>query len=170
MKTVFVFVGPKGSGKSYLCGLIESVSGIKYVDSEKLFMSVQHAGVTEGDNIEKGYQLVEHEILKLLKDSDSVTLDSTGAAGGFWDMMKRIEQRADVKLISVSAPEELCIQRIRERDGMRHIEIEEDSIRKINRISSSVEFDYAFKVETDKFDRDLFFYKFMQLKNSKGKY
>lgn len=40
MKTVYLLIGPKGSGKSYIGNLIENELGIKFLNVEEFFIDL----------------------------------------------------------------------------------------------------------------------------------
>ena len=156
LKYIFVFMGPKGSGKTFLCRLIEERLGIKFLDTESVFKSIQTEGITTEENIIKAYAIIEKEIEKYLPDSDSITFESTGIADEFWRMIKRLKKKYSVKFISVYAPENICLQRIRTRNQEEHISIDETAVRQVNMLCGSLEYDSAMRVFTANPDNEKF--------------
>ena len=49
MNKVYVLVGPKGSGKSYVGRLLEREFGIEFLSIEEIFVKLQRKGVSTPD-------------------------------------------------------------------------------------------------------------------------
>jgi shikimate kinase len=148
MKTVYILIGPKGSGKTYIGQLLEQELGIPFLQVEPIFLAIK--GESDALNphyLEKGYRLVEEAVASNLQTNDSVAFDSTGAALEFKHLLARLETRYSVKLIRIHAPADLCLSRIKARDKSLQIPVSEELIETVNRLSVAAEFDYALTID-----------------------
>lgn len=60
MKTIFILIGAKGSGKSYVGRLIEKNLGIKFMLTEKIFLKIQNfRDISDKSFLKEGYETVE---------------------------------------------------------------------------------------------------------------
>ena len=128
--TLFILIGPKGSGKTYIGGRIEELTGIKFLRVEPLWLKL-----AEGED---GWERVEHEIDELFLQHDKVIIESLGAGEGFDRMYASLKDKYRVKLIKVETDLEECLRRVRSRDNADHIPVSDDKIQEYNRIAASV--------------------------------
>jgi shikimate kinase len=130
-KALYILIGPKGSGKTYIGSRIEHLTGIKFLRVEPLWL-----GLAEGEN---GWDRVEREIDGLFLQHDKVVIESLGAGQGFNQMYASLKGKYDVKLIKVETDLDECLRRVRSRDSADHIPVSDDKVREHNRIAASVD-------------------------------
>lgn len=130
-KTIFILIGPKGSGKTYIGGRIEKLTGIKFLRVEPIWLNL-----AEGED---GWDRVEREIDELFLQHEKVAIESLGAGEGFNRMYTSLKAKYDVKLIKVETDLEECLRRVRNRDKADHIPVSDEKVREYNRIAASVE-------------------------------
>ena len=64
------------------------------------------------------------------------------------NLLNRLELHAHLEIIQVYAPLELCLERIKNRDETKHIEISEVKIAEINELSVNQHLDSRFRIDT----------------------
>jgi len=130
-KVLYILIGPKGSGKTYIGSRIEELTGIKFLRVEPLWLQL-----AEGED---GWGRVEREIDALFLQHDKVVIESLGAGEGFNRMYASLKDKYKVKLIKVEADLDECLRRVRDRDNANHIPVSDDKVREYNRIAASVD-------------------------------
>ena len=130
-KTLYMLIGPKGSGKTYIGSRIEQLTGLKFLRVEPLWL-----GLAEGED---GWDRVEREIDALFLQHDKVIIESLGAGEGFNCMYASLKDKYHVKLIKVEADLDECLRRVRDRDNADHIPVSDERVREYNRIAASIE-------------------------------
>jgi predicted kinase len=147
-QTVFILIGPKGSGKSYIGELMASHLGIPFLSVEPIFLAIKNdpKGMT-GDFIAEGFKRVETTIHQRLKTNDSLVFEATGLTPYFDKMLKNLEQQYRVIKIKVFAPPETCLTRIRQRDASVHIPVSEEMITHINSACADVKLNFNLTID-----------------------
>lgn len=130
-KMLYILIGPKGSGKTYIGGRIEKLTGIKFLRVEPLWLQLA-AG-------EDGWEKVEKTIDGLFLQHEKVVIESLGAGEGFNRMYASLKARYEVKLIKVETDLEECLRRVKSRDKADHIPVSDEKVREYNRVAASVE-------------------------------
>jgi len=130
-KTLYILIGPKGSGKTYIGNRIEALTGIKFLSVEPLWLNL-----AEGED---GWGKVEETVAGLFLQHDKVIIESLGAGEGFNRMYASLKNKYTVKLIKVETDAEECFQRAMKRDGKNHIPLSEEKVREYNRIAARVQ-------------------------------
>ncbi|MCP5051194.1 MAG: ATP-binding protein [bacterium] len=150
MKTVFVLIGPKGSGKSYIGRLLEEHLSIPFLAIEPIFLRIKgERDNRDSDFIKEGYARVEEAIDSHMKHHDRILFEATGTTDYFNHLLERLESRYAVKPSRIHAPLELCFQRVRQRDASIHLPISEELIHQVNRLSQAAVFDYVLSIDNE---------------------
>jgi dephospho-CoA kinase len=92
---------------------------------------------------------VESEIRKRLSACNQITIESTGIALQFKEMIFRLKKDYSVKLVKIEADPDLCLKRIKSRDQSQHIAVSDDKIIEINKRAQSVSFDYDLVIDNN---------------------
>ena len=129
-KSIYILIGPKGSGKTYIGGRIEKLTGIKFLRVEPLWLQL-----AEGED---GWSRVEREIDTLFLQHDKMIIESLGAGEGFNRMYTSLKGKYEVKLIKVETDLEECLRRVKSRDKADHIPVSDEKVWEYNRIAASV--------------------------------
>ena len=147
MKTVYILIGAKGSGKSYIGKLIEKKTGIKFLLTEGIFIDIQNSrDISDKSFLKDGYYIVEKEIDEYLKQNEKIVIESTGAFIFFEDFLKRFQSKYNLKLIFIYTPLRLCLQRISGRDILNHIKMSDSLIKNVYKISNSLNYKYVLRI------------------------
>ena len=143
MKTVYVLIGLKGSGKTYTGKLLSERLAIPFLRVEDIFLKLRTNSPLEDQNyITRGYENVESEIRSLLSGFDEITIESTGIANQFREMITNLKKDFDVKLIKIDTDPVLCYERVKWRNHSGHIPVSDEMLAEINKLSERVCFEY----------------------------
>jgi catechol 2,3-dioxygenase-like lactoylglutathione lyase family enzyme len=150
-KAVYVLVGPKGAGKSYLGRLAEKQLGLAFVDVEALALSMPE-DERRSDLI---YARLERLVDERLRDAPDVILEVTGASphtGAFFESLRRKYQ---VRLVQLVAPPDTCLARIEARGPANQLPATPEQVREINRLSLEADFEYDLRLGNPPTDESL---------------
>jgi len=118
--TIFILIGPKGSGKTYIGSLLQRQLGIPFFRVETVWLRVKEERYSDR-YVKKGFSLVEREIDRKCKETDQLITESTAAHDEFYNFLARLKNKYQVKLICITAPPNLCLERIKARDRGRFL-------------------------------------------------
>jgi shikimate kinase len=147
MKTAYILIGPRGSGKTYVGKLIEKELGIKFFSVEPYFLDIAIASDYEAGNDElfaEAWQKIGEAIAKHFENNDKIIFESLGTFNSFKEFLKELQKKYEVKLIKIEAPQELCVSRLKNRDVASHVPMDEGLVEKINKMA--VEEKYPFDI------------------------
>jgi len=131
--SVYLLIGPKGSGKTFIGQMMQSDFGIPFVRVEEWAKKIKRdRRVTDASYVEEVFGRIEEGIRDHLRTHDSVVFESTGLSGAFDDMLKRLRSDFRVTTIGVDADDETCLARVRSRDRSAHVDVSDDEVRRIN--------------------------------------
>ena len=128
---LYILIGPKGSGKTYIGGRIEKLAGIKFLRVEPLWLQL-----AEGED---GWDKVERTIDELFNHFDKVVIESLGAGEDFNRMYASLKNKYAIKLIKVETDLDECLRRVRSRDNANHVPVSDEKVREYNRIAARVQ-------------------------------
>ena len=132
-KTVFILIGPKGSGKSHIGGVLKKYFGIPFLDVDKLGLeNIRKSKLHGEDLIKEGFHFEEEKIAEILQIEDSVSFETTGSHSYFFIVLDRLRSSYAVKLIRVSATLDKCRERLATRDQTKNIPVSSELIQSIN--------------------------------------
>lgn len=131
MNKLYILIGPKGSGKTFIGSRIEQLTGIKFLRVEPLWLNL-----AEGED---GWNRVEREIDALFLQHDQIIIESLGAGDGFNRLYASLKVKYQLKLIKVETDLDECLRRVRSRDKENHIPVSDDKVREYNRIAARVQ-------------------------------
>lgn len=139
-KTVFVLIGPKGTGKTFTGQLLEQELGIKFLNVERIGLeNIAKSKLTGLQLIIETFDLEEIAMDQILMKNPNVSFESTGAHEYFYIFLDRLRTKYNVKLIRIFTPLEICSERIKQRDSSVHIPVSDEMIQIINEKAARVE-------------------------------
>lgn len=150
MKTLYILIGLKGSGKTYIGKLIEDKFSIPFVRVENIFKNIKRDRHYSDENyIKEGFTLLEKEIRMRFETADALIMESTGLTDEFMQMLESLKKDFSVKLIRIEAEPELCLKRVRERDSKDHINVSNADVEKINELAMKIRFEYDLVIDNN---------------------
>ncbi len=142
-KTLYMLIGPKGSGKTYIGTLVENNTDIFFLRVENIWLKLNQE--------EDGWEKVEQEIDLAFTFCNKVMIENLGAGEGFIKFHASLNEKYIVKLIRVFADLDICLARVMTRDAENHIPISDDKVVEYNKIASQVNFDWDLEIDNNKF-------------------
>ena len=130
--------------------LLAKELGIKFLPIEEIFVKLQGKGVSPPDVQEKGYTIVEERVAEILANGNSVSFEITVLTPASRNLLSQLGLQAKVEMIQIYAPLELCLERIKSRDKASHIEIPEEKIMEINKLSVAQQIDAKLQIDSSK--------------------
>ena len=157
MKNVYILIGLKGSGKSYIGDLVEKSFRIKFLQVEPYFInSSKDYKNVNNDSFKEVWEKIESDISKYLEKEDKIIFESMGTYDSFKEFLKRIDKKYNVKLIKIDTSSKLCLERIENRDNKNHVKINKNLIIKINKIASQEKYPFNLIINNEKLsDKDI---------------
>ncbi len=166
MKTIYILIGPKGSGKSYIGRLLEKEFKIRFLSVEPYFLHVANdAEVLDEKSFTETWERVEKEISKHFKNNDKIIFESTGTFDSFKIFLKRLQSKYKVKLIKIEAPLDICFERYKKRSVSDHVPMSEKLVERINRIAVREKYPFDIVIDNTKIsNREIIneFYKLLE--------
>jgi shikimate kinase/limonene-1,2-epoxide hydrolase len=139
---LIILVGPKGSGKSHIGRVLEKHLGVFFFHVEPLWMRYYSERQASGRQpvISEGIARVHPQIVDALRDHKHVCVETTGASAEILKDLLSLNPSRTV-VARVSAPLELCRERIANRDPTHQIPMDGESLRKVYTLSQSSQLD-----------------------------
>jgi shikimate kinase len=136
-----LLVGPKGSGKSYIGRTLEKHLGVLFFHVEPLWMS--YYAECEASNrqplISEGIASMHAPILDALRAHEHVCIETTGASTEIMNDLLSLTDPTKTLIVRVSAPLELCLERIVTRDQTYQVAMDVESIRQVYALSEAAQ-------------------------------
>jgi shikimate kinase len=132
-----LLVGPKGSGKSHIGRTLEKHLGVLFFHVEPLWMSyyAECAAANRQPLYWEGVARLRAPILDALRTHEHVCVETTGASAEILNALLNLTDPAETLVVRVSAPLELCLERIVTRDQTYQIAMDVESIRQVHALS-----------------------------------
>ena len=136
-----LLIGPKGSGKSHIGRVLEKNLGVLFFHVEPLWMryhaDCQAAGCQPV--ISEGIAKVHPRIVEALRTHEHVCVETTGASAEILNHLMSLAPPSQRLVVRISAPLELCLERIAARDQTNQIPMDVESIRKVHALSTAAQ-------------------------------
>jgi shikimate kinase len=138
---LILLVGPKGSGKSHIGRVLEKHLGVLFFHVEPLWMSYYAECQASGRQplISEGVAKVHPLIADALRTHQHVCVETTGASSDILDDLLSLARASETLVVRVSAPLELCLERIVTRDQADQVPMDAESIREIYALSQEAQ-------------------------------
>ena len=132
-----LLVGPKGSGKSYIGRTLERHFGVLFFHVELHWKSYYAECQASGRQplIAEGLARMHPLIAVALRTHEHVCIETTGASAEILNDMLSLEQPEKTLIVRVSAPLELCLERIAARSQEEQVAMDVERIREVYELS-----------------------------------
>jgi shikimate kinase len=145
---VVVLVGPKGSGKTHIGGLVSSALGVRFLRVEPIFLdNMRTSRLTGTARDAEGYARVAAAIEAALDGDRCVFVEATGASDALPAFLQDLRSRHEVLLVRIRAPLATCLERVHTRDQSAHIPVSDDRVEEINTRAAQVELDWDLEID-----------------------
>jgi len=140
-KTLFILIGPKGSGKTHIGTLVSQHSDIEFLRVEPIWLSLEPS--------EDGWEKVEAAIDSLFQKQDKVMIESLGIGAGFEQLHASLAEKYLIKMIRVHADLETCFNRVKTRNNAEHIPVSDDKVSEFNQLATAVTHDWDLEIDNN---------------------
>ena len=132
-KKIYLLIGPKGSGKSFIGGLLHEYFDISFLRVEDWVKKIKKGrSVDDETYLEEVFSCIEEGVRAGLVEHDCVTFESTGLTGYFDGMLISLQKDFEVTTIRINTDPDICLSRVKSRDQSVHINISDDQVTSIN--------------------------------------
>ncbi len=129
-QTLYMLIGPKGSGKTHIGMLVNQYTDIHFLRVEPIWLSLQPG--------EDAWDKIEHTIDTLFQTHDKVMIESLGVGEGFRGLHASLTKKYPIKLIQVVADLDICLARVKSRSSADHIAVSDDQVMEYNQIAAGI--------------------------------
>mgnify|MGYP002397692995 FL=1 len=156
-KSIFLLIGQKGSGKSFIGTLMEKEFGIKFIRVEDWAKKIKKdRNVDNEAYLKQVFEEIERGIRDSLSEKDKIVFESTGLTEYFDLMLESLRRDFQVTTIGVYADRTTCLKRVKSRDQEIHINISDDQVLMINEKVRERNFETDFSIiNEDKSEKEL---------------
>lgn len=140
-KNLYMLIGPKGSGKTYIGTLVERNSDIFFLRVEKIWLSIKQN--------ENGWEKVEQEIDLTFKSCNKLMIENLGAGEDFLHFYASLKKKYCIQLIRVFTDLDICLTRVMRRDNENHIPVSDTKVIEYNKIASQVSLDWDIEIDNN---------------------
>jgi shikimate kinase len=138
---LILLIGPKGSGKSHIGRTLEARFGVHFFHVEPLWL--EYYAECKASNrepvIAEGIAKVHPVLVRALDEYAHVCVETTGASPEILAALLSLRPREETIVARVSAPLEVCLQRVSSRDQTYQIPMEMEAVRKVHGLSESLQ-------------------------------
>ena len=144
-----LLVGPKGSGKSYIGRTLERSLGVLFFHVEPLWIEYYADCRATGrqPSIAEAISKVHPRIADALRTHENVCAETTGASPEILNDLLSLAPPSETLVVRVSAPLELCLERIATRDQTNQVPMDVESIREVYELGAAAVFQTHFTLE-----------------------
>ncbi|HRN48719.1 MAG TPA: shikimate kinase [Niabella sp.] len=156
-KIIYLLIGQKGSGKSFIGTLMEKELGIKFIRVEDWAKKIKkNRNIDNEVYLKQVFEEIESGIRDSLTDKDKIVFESTGLTEYFDLMLESLRRDFQVTTIGVYADRTTCLERVKSRDQEIHINISDDQVLMINEKVRKRNFETDFSIiNEDKSEKEL---------------
>lgn len=130
---IYILIGQKGSGKTYIGNIVRELYGVTFIRVEDIALKIKQNRTVDDDSYHKDvFNQVESHIRSVIKNNHIIIFESLGLTPHFDNMLENLKRDFRVICINVKAPPGLCVERIKNRDKSIHIDVSDEEILKIN--------------------------------------
>lgn len=141
-KVLYMLIGPKGSGKTYIGTLVNQHTDIAFIRVESIWLALEPG--------EDGWKKVEGVIDETFQTYDKVMIESLGAGDGFRGFYEALAKKYAIKMIRVFADLETCFARVKSRSNKDHIAVSDDKVLEYTKIAATVSYDWDLEIDNNK--------------------
>ena len=140
-KTLYMLIGPKGSGKTYIGRLVGKNTDILFLRVENIWLSLNHK--------ENGWKKMEQKIDQAFKSFNKLMIENLGAGKGFHHFCESLNNKYNIKFIRVFSDLDICLDRVMNRDNKNHIPVSDTKVVEYNKIAAQVVLDWAIEIDNN---------------------
>lgn len=134
---LILLVGPKRSGKSHIGRVLQRRLGVCFFHVEPHWLAYHEECRQAGrePELQAGMARVHPQISLALQQQEHVCVETTGTSPEILAGLLALAPAASILKVRVSAPLDLCLQRVATRDSAGQIPMDSDGVRRIHELS-----------------------------------
>lgn len=133
-KTIFLLIGQKGSGKSFIGNLFHQHFNIPFIRVEDWAKNVISDRKPDDERyIREVFLAIEKGIRKEIKKKQNLVFESLGLSTPFENMLSNLKNDFKVITIKISTDSQICLERVRLRDQSIHVNVSDNQVKEINK-------------------------------------
>nr|WP_299381193.1 AAA family ATPase [Allomuricauda sp.] len=145
---IYLLIGQKGSGKSFIGELMEAHFGLKFIRVEDWAKSIKKGRALDDDTyLKEVFDTIEKGIRSAMKEHENLVFESTGLTEHFDQMLTNLQTDFMVVTIGVIADPKTCLERVRSRDQSIHIEVNGQQLKELNKAIRDKNVPTAFRID-----------------------
>ena len=130
---IYILIGRKGSGKSFIGEIMEEEYGIKFIRVEDWAKQIKKDRQIDNEiYLKEVFESIEIGIRESTNQNERIVFESTGLTEYFDKMWKNLKKDFQVTTIKIEADKDLCLERVKRRDQRIHINVSDNQVRQIN--------------------------------------
>ncbi len=147
-RRIYILIGPKGSGKTYIGNLLEQELGIKFLRVEQLLLKhIEKNGLSNKKLTRDGFDIEEKALADALIIEDTVIFEATGSSIYMPSVLENLAKNYELKLIKISCPLNICFERVKNRSQQHQFKVEDEIVRQINKKAAKVVLDWDLVID-----------------------
>ena len=147
-KVIYLLVGAKGSGKTYIGRLLERELKIEFLEVEQKLIEYIASSKFKSEQLPKdGYEIECKWIRESLQSKDEVISEATGSSKHLPEFISQLKAKYCLKLIRIKCPLETCLKRVMERPKSGQFALSNYKIKSINNLSHKVKLDWDLEID-----------------------
>ena len=156
-KEIFLLIGQKGSGKSFIGTIFYKEFGINFIRVEDWAKQIKKDRDIDNETyLKQVFIEIENGIRETLNKLDKLVFESTGLTAYFDQMLESLKKDFQVTTIGVYADSRICLDRVKTRDQMIHINVSDTQVSMINEKVRERDFKTDFRIDNEtKSEKDL---------------
>lgn len=156
-KTLFMLIGPKGSGKTHIGTIVNQYTDIVFLRVEPIWLALKSG--------EDGWEKVEENIDTMFQTHNKIMIESLGVGEGFDRLHTSLAKKYLIKMIRVYADLDTCFNRVKNRDNAEHIRVSDDRVIEFNKTAATVKHDWNLEINNNDLATDVEIVKAIQTIN-----
>jgi hypothetical protein len=140
-KTLFMLIGPKGSGKTHIGTLVDQHTDIVFLLVEPIWLSLKPD--------EDGWKKVSAIIDAKFQEQDKLMIESLGIGEGFGKFHASLAEKYSIKMIRVYANFDTCFTRVKTRNNAEHISVSDNKVTEFNKLASAVTYHWDLEINNN---------------------
>ena len=138
-RILYMLIGPKGAGKTYIGALVGRHTDIHFIRVEPIWLALRPG--------EHGWTKVEQAIDAAFESHPKIMIESLGAGEGFGRFHAALAAKYPIRMIRVYADLDTCLARVRGRDSADHIAVSDDKVAEYNKVAATVAYDWDLEID-----------------------
>jgi hypothetical protein len=140
-KILYMLIGPKGVGKTYIGALVNRHTDIAFLRVEPIWLGLQLG--------EDGWEKVVAAIDTMFQTHNKVMVESLGVGEGFPGFYTALAKKYSIKMIRVYADLDTCLKRVKNRSNIDHIAVSDDKVIEYNKVAVTVTYDWNLEINNN---------------------